>query len=562
MEHSEEYYQTISEFHMGMRHDDSDTHWIDVSSDFSFLGAKKSILVLPGSGTSSSEAANGMCKLVEKMLPPELRENYQICSLYYANSSMQQRLTVIRAEKIFNDFIVPLVAYKDENDDLQRLDTLQAAHNLRHLTVVTHCYGGYIMQEIDRLLDQTMADLSYTPQERELIHKQLFVVQHNNIDEDLGKTDFGSSHLIRISTSDDHVCYQDALNPSFCFYVGSSSFQDEDLMYVRLSDHTRVLVADRITIDGRKEHNGGYWLESCYKTETGQKEEKIFQSIFKEVITSDTLIEDFEQIARHALRNDRSLQKIFVPAMLKGRALEDGFKANRRLIEGNFEDLKSKILNNADVTDDLSDQYPEVLMAEDSKGMFLMDYAIQSQNYQAAEQLAYYMKREIPREPYLSHNRNQKDARCRIDKWAQNALDSGHGKALQAIAGLIGNAIDFDYAKANTHVILAAAQVYSQYLFPDDRFTQDIYCRNLAAIYAQSERYPESAEAQKAKDVVEHIIFKHYVGGFEHSNYARELLKTYCAGFKAKELLKKVEKQWPYVEQRPTDKIRQGASRL
>lgn len=560
MENMVQYDQTLSEYHVGMRCNNADEHWIEVSPDFSFLGDKKSILILPGSGTNSAKEANGICKRVENMIPSELRDDYHICSLYYANSNTCRQPTVIRAEKLFNDYIVPLISTKDKNNDLHRIDSLKAAHNLRNLTIVTHCYGGYIMQEIDRLLDQTMADLAYSLAEIKFIHKQLFVVQHNNIDDELGKNDFGSSHLIRISQSDERVCYKDALNSSFCHYVGSSGFSDENLMYVRLSENIRVLLADRITKDGQKEHNGGYWLESCYKTQTGQKEEKVFQAIFKEIITTDSLIDDFEKVVRCALRKNKKLKEIFVPIMLKGRELEKGFKVYNRLINDNFEELKNKIIKHKINERDLTEQPSNVLLAEDKDGMFLMDYALQSQNYHAATLLADYMRKDVPRAPYLSRNRNQTDVRSNVVKWAQHALDNGKGEAFKAISGMLRDAQDFNYDKANAEVICTAAQVYSQYIFPDDQFTQDIYCRNLAAIYAKSKSFANIPEIQKACDIVTKIIFETYSGGFEYSAYAREQLKTYCSLFGAKELKARLEKKWPCIEL-PKDKTKKGVSR-
>ena len=59
-------------FGIGVRDESAPNHWKEVT-DISFAD-KKTIFIFPGSGTNSAETANGMCKIVEEMLPEEIRK--------------------------------------------------------------------------------------------------------------------------------------------------------------------------------------------------------------------------------------------------------------------------------------------------------------------------------------------------------------------------------------------------------------------------------------------------------------------------------------------------------
>ncbi|MBP5353199.1 MAG: hypothetical protein J6Y91_05490 [Alphaproteobacteria bacterium] len=509
-----------------------------------FAGPKKTVLILPGSGVNSAKEANGMCKVVEKMLPEDRKDDYQICSLYYDNSYTMFRPTVIRAEKIFDEYIVPLIATKDANGDLHRLSAQQAAHNLRNLTVVTHCYGGYIMQEMDKLLKRTMEDLGYLGGEQSYIHRQLFVVQHNNIDEDLGCEDFGSTNLIRISAADEKTWRGEMLEDSFRFYAETNKIQEQDMLYLSVSENTRVLWADRITKDGRREHNGGYWLSSIYKTEAGKTEEQLFQTIFTEAVTTDKMIDSMEQIIRDAVQKKPEQRSLFNKVMRKGKDFSNRFKQYSQNIRQGFAKLKDKLMNGQAASIQPMQEPVSAIFAEDRDGKFLLDYAIEKGAYDLAEKLVNCMASFIPAETCMSQCRNQMDADSRRGKWAQQALDANQPALLKAVRTMSEKFLPLNYEKADEKTLTASAQILESFAFPNTLSAQEEYCKYMVDLYAKSKQIELKKDINEPKQIIENNIFDKYKEDFARSAYARNKINHFCTQIGDTELSEKVNAQW------------------
>ena len=68
-----------AQFGIGIRDENRPNHWCE-TSDISFKD-KKTILILPGSGANRAKEANGMCKIVQNMLPQDKIDDFQICSI-------------------------------------------------------------------------------------------------------------------------------------------------------------------------------------------------------------------------------------------------------------------------------------------------------------------------------------------------------------------------------------------------------------------------------------------------------------------------------------------------
>ena len=102
----------IFSFSLGFRDENASEHWREAPKDYSFLG-HKTILILPGSATNSAQDANGMCKIVRKLLSKDLADKVDICSLYYPQKTKYRQASVYRGLKLFDEYILPLVSKKN-----------------------------------------------------------------------------------------------------------------------------------------------------------------------------------------------------------------------------------------------------------------------------------------------------------------------------------------------------------------------------------------------------------------------------------------------------------------
>lgn len=76
-------------------------------------------------------------------------------------------------EQIFKSVFLPRISC-----DGKRLDFETACKNIRNITVVAHCHGGYTFLKIEELMQQALKDLGYSAYERLEIQKQLLCIAH------------------------------------------------------------------------------------------------------------------------------------------------------------------------------------------------------------------------------------------------------------------------------------------------------------------------------------------------------------------------------------------------
>lgn len=60
----------------------------------------------------------------------------------------------------------------------KRIDTVQAAQNLRKVIIIDHCHGGYVALKLEELMQQKMRELGYKKSDQEKILKQLLVMSY------------------------------------------------------------------------------------------------------------------------------------------------------------------------------------------------------------------------------------------------------------------------------------------------------------------------------------------------------------------------------------------------
>ena len=487
----------------------ADDHWRPADDNLTFVG-KKTILILPGIGTHDTKAANGMCKVVEGLLSEDEKRDYQICSMYYNTEFMQHAPTVLRAQAVFDQYIVPLVANKDENGDLHRISAMQAAHNLRNLKIVAHCYGGDILHEIDRQLNDLMNDAGYLAEERKFIQRQLFAVQHNNIDADLDKRKFRSTQLIRISSGDEVLDLRDVNIMTFRHRMVNHHPDDKDYMYMNLAENAAVLLVGRIGMRGVKEHDGGYWKPGL-KLAGAQKEEEIFQLIFHEALSADYLIENTDQLLANALKKHPEKQELAEHACQTGAQYMADYAHDKQEFSQKFQQITEQII--AGEKFDVSGLDENMLMGKDEHNKFLLDYALA---YQDNNEIINLFRKMEPYLPIRSNktqfgwekwpmNRNQIEALDKVYWWNQFAINVDDVELFKLFAAKNDNFHKLNYAKAGDEIMLAAAGIYKQRAYPDNRPDQVAYVKGLLTLYSQAEKN-DAPSKRKVQQVLENIV--------------------------------------------------------
>lgn len=488
-----------AQFGIGIRDENRPNHWCE-TSDISFKD-KKTILILPGSGANGAKEANGMCKIVQKMLPQDKIDDFQICSIYYDSANALSGPTVIRAQKLLDKYIIPLIATKDKNGDLQRVSTEEAAHNMRNLIVVTHCYGCYILQEIDKHLKYLMEDLGYLSEERKFIQKQLVAAQHNNIDTELGEKDTNFTNFIRLSSSDEDVSAKETKLGTFYNYVKSKEPAKGDALYLRLTNNSRVLLVEMITKLGVSDHNGGYWKSEIYKTQAGKKEEQLFNAIFQEVATSTYFIENAEQILENIVAKHPDYKELAMEAFDKGKKYVKEAKNFARSLNAEYQ----KAVQNLNADDfQTSDLSKEVLLKHNENNEFLLDKALSGGNIKSAEKIAVAMFDKLPKlhstklkyeeyRPYIQ-NENEDNALKKAHKWMQRAIDLDSVAMFNAILPhlTLNMLAKLDYNYASEQIMDIAVKKIVQKENPESLDRINSFSKAFTNVYAGVENLPKS----------------------------------------------------------------------
>lgn len=507
----------ISKFGFGVRDLNSENHWREATNDFSFLN-KKTILILPGSATNSAEAANGMCKIAENMLPDEVKDKWQICSMHYSTSRIDNMATALRAQMMFDRYFIPLIATKDENGDLHRLSEKEAAQNARNLVVFTHCYGGYIMEALEKQMSTVMQELGYSEKEIAKIQKQLFVVQHNNIDRDLGNADSKTTQLLRISKADEELGVDETYYGTFRHYATTTNnIAEDDCAYVKMTDNQRVLYTKRITQVGQKEHNGGYWIDKSNKTAAGCKEEEIFKIIFDEITTSNYPIENMEQVLKNAAERDPEKARILRQAIIEGKCFNDGYATYKHKFNDEFKLLNDELIQNKLTKKDILLADTDVLFVTDKEGKFLLDKLLDKQQYELATSLFQKMAKNAKYDTGMyskgltfggSDSQNKEDAKKKTLIWAQIAIDQQQPTLFAEIASKNPELWNLNYSKADEKVLAEALKhVFTKEHYPRGSMSKQSYLKGVISLYGATEKLSKSEEAKLIRNNVENLLF-------------------------------------------------------
>lgn len=531
----------LAKYSFGVRDMQAPNHWLEAPADFSLLNNYKTIAIFPGSGSTEAKDANGMCKIFEDMLPEELKNKVKICSLYYEKQPNQYDSSVMRAQSFFDNYMVPLFATRDENGDLHRMSAIKAAHNARKLIIGTHCYGSSILNGINRLTDELMTDLGYLAEERRFIQKQIFVVQHNNIEKDLDSHKFNFTNLIRLSAVDERLDLRATYDGTFRHYVTTADLSDNDTLFFNMSENADVLLVHRTVMAGRNGHNGGFWSHQ-FKLDGALKEEEMFKLIFDEVTSTDYIIENTNQILDKALVKHPEKQELVTEVVASGNEYIKNCRNYMSGMQTTFADCCRQI---EDGTFDATEVSQNVLFAVDKHDKFLLDYAFAQNNVQMVQNIFEAMQPSMPiRKPddpesvekweKWPFNKNQIEAINRAEsEWSTKALGMKSPELFAMFSAKNINLQNVNYAKADDNMILAAAEIFAERKLLPSLPLINNFARAFAKLYAQTEKRAPSENVQRAQQILESKIF-----GIEnqHKSYFSDRVYSYAEKFGAKKL--------------------------
>ncbi len=165
------------------------------------------ILYLGGDGTQTDKQANGYLsstqKLLENNLSPEDLSKVSLYAPVYNFGAWDDRFLVFNGNlartKLMQDYHRNIKISQTLNEDTlhpryidqlfkqaflprisdqngQKLSTDKACRNIRKLNIVAHCHGAYTFLKLEEKMQQKMAELGYSAQDRAKIQRQLLCI--------------------------------------------------------------------------------------------------------------------------------------------------------------------------------------------------------------------------------------------------------------------------------------------------------------------------------------------------------------------------------------------------
>ncbi len=321
--------------------------------DYDIFKAKnKNILVLGGSETYNKHRQKRYCEIVENKVFPDLHSNMEIIKtqtegyvnhslLLFMNDKEQFRYTKEQykqmefahcrdeyyrnrcniigmrylcdedaeyyAGELLKDIFLPQIAEK-KGRQWQRLDTKIAARNMRKWIIFGHCFGDRIMRCMDFLMRHKMLKIGYSIEEASYIQQQMVVFGHNSMVASIGQDSNGFLYLERMLAKDGEYGRVRFPQDSFQSYFQRMKILSNKVYMVPLNEQEIALLVTT-TNDKRKassivisEHDKGYWKNTECKPIPAQNEERIFRSIFNEVLRTNYLLQNWRQVIDNLMK--------------------------------------------------------------------------------------------------------------------------------------------------------------------------------------------------------------------------------------------------------------------
>ncbi len=526
--------QEDSKFSIGCRDMSSPHHWKEVDGKY-FSQKHKRILILPGSGANSAKEANGMCKVVEKILENS-SVKYNIYSLYYPNSRIYNDITIVRAQKLFDEYLVNLISSKDKQGDLHRLDFEDAMSNMRDTLIFTHCYGCFIQRALEQEFVKTMSSIGYSAEEQNKILKQMVVIQHNSINSSIGCENPKTTQILRCSQQDEENSACDFYNDTFQYFIKNEELLPDEVLYMATSQNERVLLVPKICRGN--DHNGGYWNDK--KTEAGYIEEQIFKIIFAEIITSSEPIINVEQFIKKAIYFNTDNRELFKQLIENGREYFEEFQANRKAIRLGYDLSRQKILNEEFQPDDIEKIPVDILFAINDKEETLLDIALERENTELAIAIFSRMHKYLPKNDTLLHkySRNYNDFNQSIEDYIQLSIDAANPQLFIAFAQHSTKLAKLNYDNIDNNILPIVIDIYLKQPKKEALCDQMQYFDKLMLLYSKCEKTSQTSNIRKARRQIESLAFS------QDDAISRRYIQTSAQKYSANEFLAKAKQKW------------------
>ena len=384
-------------YELGILEDRSADELLPFDHDF-FSLKDKNILVLGGSETFSTHRQKRYCEIVEEQAFPDLYlnteilktqtegyENHEFMSYlmpfmvkneeqfrytkeqykqmefaqrrdeYYRNRCniigmryLGEERAEYYAAELLRDVFLSQIAKKN-GKRWQRIDANIVAQNLRKWVIFGHCFGDRIARYMDFLMRYQMLKIGYSIEETSYIQRQMTVFGHNSMVESVGQENRGFLYFERMLAKDGEYKSKQFPQDSFQSYFQRMKILSNKVYLVPLNEQEIALLV-ATTNDKRKvssvvisEHDKGYWKSTECKPIAAQKEERIFRSIFNEVLRTDYLLQNWRQVIDNSIKKspndvDKIHQAIkngqsYYP-FEKGKSMAEQYMSEKYLIGG------------------------------------------------------------------------------------------------------------------------------------------------------------------------------------------------------------------------------------
>ena len=164
-------------------------------------------IYLGGDGATEDKLANGYAKIIETETADALPEKINIYSVKYDFTGhskeiarklnfLQHRATALATKNECHFIMVHASEYTLDppyintlyqatlaprittSDGKHRLPAQEAARNVRKITFVSHCHGGYVAHMLEKKMRSHLTQLGYSQEEKNLITSQMLVIAH------------------------------------------------------------------------------------------------------------------------------------------------------------------------------------------------------------------------------------------------------------------------------------------------------------------------------------------------------------------------------------------------
>lgn len=504
-------------------------HWCNVQNLDMRYGPKK-IFCFGGNGTANEELANGMCKVVEKYLGKDA-EKFEIYGAYYRDGDKSPPSVVARAMFVLDEILVPLIADKDSQGNLQRISFAEACRNVRkQVMFVNHCHGCRICHEISKEVAQTlgkfdevMLEIGYSKQEAATIHRQLVVIDHNNPCADLGTISVHSTTLYRVTQADEYNKPVKYDIDSFGYFLATEKMAEHDLWCVDFSTSERALIVPRISAGSTLEHNGAYWKVDWHnKFEAAQYEEIVFKAFFQELAQSDYIIENWQQIENKVLQKNPDLRTVLQPIKEDGDDFMANYRSYRQNVHEEFNVAKEKVLNGQFSAQDGEEISQEALFFHDENGHNILDLAVKHNDAVTAGIIWHNMLSEMPlfehgkdlKTIYQNCSQDMLETKEKHKFYVMQALENNNVKMFESLVQNRDVLVGLDYSKAGADTALCAAKKFCEIDWHDEKMSlpamQLIYgnsVKMLAKRCLKNDIPPEKSESLVAKLLKKHKLY-------------------------------------------------------